>query len=105
MYFDFCEPTQHDERWLDKNNDIKVWKNVSWFGFYLGVRESSPFTRNDLVTYLNERSIGTRLVFGGNLTKQPLFQTLPEGSYRISANLEYTDKIMNQAYFSVCILD
>ena len=61
--------------------------------------ENRLLYKSDLVTYLNERSIGTRFVFGGNLTKQPLFQTLPEGSYRISANLEYTDKIMNQGLF------
>src|SRR5271165_7476293 len=42
----------------------------SWFGFPFGVREDAPFTRDDLVRRLEERKIGTRLLFGGNLVRQ-----------------------------------
>ena len=39
----------------------------SWFGFLISVKENAPFSRNDLVQYLEEKRIGTRLLFGGNL--------------------------------------
>jgi CDP-6-deoxy-D-xylo-4-hexulose-3-dehydrase len=45
----------------------------SWFGFAITVREAAPFARHDLVTHLEDRRIGTRLMFGGNLLQQPAY--------------------------------
>ena len=45
----------------------------SWFGFPISVKETDKFTRDDLVKYLNANGIGTRLLFGGNLVRQPYF--------------------------------
>ncbi|TVQ43443.1 MAG: lipopolysaccharide biosynthesis protein RfbH [Gloeocapsa sp. DLM2.Bin57] len=63
----------------------------SWFGFPIMVKEDAPFTRNDLVKYLEDKRIGTRLLFGGNLVRQPIYQGL---NYRVIGDLANTDKVM-----------
>jgi len=68
----------------------------SWFGFLLSVRENAPFTRNALVQYLEEKRIGTRLLFGGNLVRQPLYQGL---NYRVVGELGNTDRVMQSAFW------
>jgi CDP-6-deoxy-D-xylo-4-hexulose-3-dehydrase len=68
----------------------------SWFGFALTVKSESPVTRNDLVQKLNELQIGTRLLFGGNLLKQPAFQGTPR---RVVGSLGNTDIIMNDTFW------
>jgi CDP-6-deoxy-D-xylo-4-hexulose-3-dehydrase len=65
----------------------------SWFGFPLTVKESSGVNRIDLITYLDEHKIGTRLLFAGNLTRQPYFENV---EYRVSGELTNTDISMNQ---------
>jgi CDP-4-dehydro-6-deoxyglucose reductase, E1 len=68
----------------------------SWFGFALTVRKNSPLTRNEIVQSLNEMKIGTRLLFGGNLLRQPAFAGTPR---RVIGNLENTDIVMNDTFW------
>jgi CDP-6-deoxy-D-xylo-4-hexulose-3-dehydrase len=63
----------------------------SWFGFPFGVREDAPFTRDDLVRRLEEHKIGTRLLFGGNLARQPAYQGT---DFRVIGDLKNTDFVM-----------
>ncbi len=65
----------------------------SWFGFPITVRENCPVTRDELVKVLNKNQIGTRLLFAGNLTRQPYFENR---CYRIVGDLTNTDKVMRQ---------
>ncbi len=65
----------------------------SWFGFPIMVRPDAPFTRNELVRYLEERKIATRLLFGGNLTRQPAYR---EVKHRVAGELTNTDEVMNR---------
>ena len=68
----------------------------SWFGFAITVRNESPVSRNQIVEKLNERNIGTRLLFGGNLLRQPAFIDTPR---RVLGSLEKTDIVMNQTFW------
>lgn len=68
----------------------------SWFGFPIGVRENAPFRRDELVRSLDEKRIGTRLLFGGNLLRQPAYQEI---EYRKIGNLPNTDFVMNQVFW------
>lgn len=68
----------------------------SWFGFPITLRDGQPLRRRDLLRHLDEKKIGTRLLFGGNLTKQPYLQ---EKTYRVASELNNTDKIMNDTFW------
>jgi CDP-6-deoxy-D-xylo-4-hexulose-3-dehydrase len=70
--------------------------NPSWFGFALTVKQSSPKTRNQIVQELNEKKIGTRLLFGGNLLRQPAFMGTPR---RVISDLVNTDRVMNDTFW------
>ncbi len=74
----------------------------AWFGYVLTIRDSCKFTRNELVKYLEEKKIGSRNLFGGNLTKQPAYNGL---NWRISdtvSGLPHTDIIMERTFWIGC---
>lgn len=68
----------------------------SWFGFPLVLKESSGVKRVDLLNYLDQNKIGTRLLFAGNLTRQPY---MIGRNYRVSGELTNTDVVMNQTFW------
>jgi CDP-6-deoxy-D-xylo-4-hexulose-3-dehydrase len=69
----------------EKNSD------PSWFGFAISLRQNNQYNRNNLVKYLNESKIGTRLLFSGNLIKQPYMKDLV---FRVNSDLKNTEFIM-----------
>jgi len=81
-FFILPKPTEHSD--------------PSWFGFAITVKDNSPISRNDLVKKLNEKSIGTRLLFGGNLLRQPAFIGTPR---RVVGNLKNSDIVMSQTFW------
>jgi CDP-6-deoxy-D-xylo-4-hexulose-3-dehydrase len=68
----------------------------SWFGFPLSVREMAPFSRQALIHHLEERKIATRLLFGGNIIRQPAYVNVP---HRIVGDLRNTDFVMKQTFW------
>ena len=67
----------------------------SWFGFAITLK-NKKINRYDLLKYLESKKIGSRLLFGGNITKQPYFKNF---KYRIASNLKVTDNIMNNTFW------
>jgi CDP-6-deoxy-D-xylo-4-hexulose-3-dehydrase len=74
----------------EKNSD------PSWFGFAISLRQNNKYNRNDLVKYLNENKIGTRLLFSGNLVKQPYMKN---ALYRVSGSQKNTDYVMENTFW------
>lgn len=68
----------------------------SWFGFPIVVKNDATFTRADIVKYLEDHKIATRMLFGGNLLKQPAYQDI---SYRLAGSLDNTDVVMNDLFW------
>ena len=68
----------------------------SWFGFPITLKEESGTARVDLLRFLDQHKIGTRLLFAGNLTKQPYFKGV---EYRVVGDLTNTDITMNQTFW------
>lgn len=76
------EPTPHSE--------------PSWFGFPLVLKETAGVKRADLISFLDQSKIGTRLLFAGNLTKQPYMEGR---NYRVSGELTNTEIVMRQTFW------
>ncbi len=68
----------------------------SWFGFPITLKADCPVTRLDLLTYLDQNKVGTRLLFAGNLVRQPY---MAGANYRISGELINTDVVMNNTFW------
>lgn len=103
-YMDFMLPT-HAKAW--NGNDFE-WDmsgcitDASWFGFMINVKKDSPFNRTQLAQYLTENRIGNRMLFGGNLLRQPAMVQLKADypdSMRSIGDLSGADQLMNNALF------
>ena len=72
-----------------------------WFGFAMTVRDEAGFSRNDMITRLEEQGIQTRMLFGGNLIKHPCFDEMRRNKegYRTVSDLKNTDDIMNKNFW------
>ncbi|MGE5111250.1 MAG: lipopolysaccharide biosynthesis protein RfbH, partial [Acidobacteriaceae bacterium] len=68
----------------------------SWFGFPLMVRSGAPFARTEVVTFLEQKKIASRMLFGGNLVRQPAYQNI---HHRVVGTLANADKAMHQAFW------
>jgi CDP-6-deoxy-D-xylo-4-hexulose-3-dehydrase len=68
----------------------------SWFGFPITLKENTPFSRLELTTYLDQNKIGTRLLFAGNLVRQPYMKDV---QYRINGTLKNTDNVMSNTFW------
>jgi CDP-6-deoxy-D-xylo-4-hexulose-3-dehydrase len=73
-----------------------VHSDPSWFGFPITLKKNCPVTRLELLTYLDQNKVGTRLLFSGNLTRQPYMAGV---NYRISGELINTDNVMNNTFW------
>jgi CDP-6-deoxy-D-xylo-4-hexulose-3-dehydrase len=83
-------------------DDTGCRTDCSWFGFKITVNESAPFTRTELAQELDRNKIGNRMLFGGNLVRQPAFVQLRHDNpdaMRVSGELPVADRIMNQTLF------
>jgi CDP-6-deoxy-D-xylo-4-hexulose-3-dehydrase len=68
----------------------------SWFGFPITLKDNAPVSRLELLRYLDENNIGTRLLFAGNLTRQPYMQ---KQQFRVVGDLSNTDIVMNNTFW------
>jgi len=102
----FINKRKENFNFLYKNlkdlNDLLILPEVeknsepSWFGFPLSLRENNKYNRNDLINYLNNSKIGTRLLFSGNLIKQPYMKDV---NFRVHEHLKNTDFVMNNTFW------
>lgn len=81
-YIDLTSPTENS--------------NPSWFGFPITLKDDVGFSRVELLRFLDDNKIGSRLLFAGNLTRQPYFDGL---KYRVEGSLKNTEKTMNDTFW------
>ena len=75
---------------------IEPKADPSWFGFLITVRKDAGFTRDEIVKYLENNRIATRMLFAGNIIRHPSFKDI---KYRIYGNLNNTDFITNNTFW------
>lgn len=112
-YIDFALPT-HATSWIPPGDPAAppvsnfTWDETgcrtscSWFGFKITIKEDAPFTRTELAAHLDRCKIGNRMLFGGNLVRQPAFVQLRRDNpdaLRVAGELTGADRIMNQTMF------
>ena len=68
----------------------------SWFGYLLTVKDSAPFERSDVVRFLEDHLVGTRLLFSGNILRQPGYRNI---DHRVAGDLVVTDKVMRDCFW------
>ena len=76
--------------------EATLHSNPSWFGFPITLKEDAPVARLELLQYLDQKKVGTRLLFAGNLIRQPY---MLGRNFRVSGSLENTDRVMNQTFW------
>ena len=76
--------------------EATVGSTPSWFGFAVTVRVESPATRADLIGFLESRRIGTRLLFGGNLLRQPAYRSI---DHRVVGSLSNADIVTERTFW------
>jgi len=104
-YLDFMLPT-HAMAWSDSGFHWQAGKPIvdpSWFGFMMIVKPNAPITRTALAQTLDAARIGNRMLFGGNLVRQPAFVQLQKETsgqaFRVIGDLSGADRIMNDSLF------
>lgn len=104
-FIQFALPT-HATAWNPDGSfdwdDTGCRTECSWFGFKMSIRPSAPFTRTDFARFLDDRKIGNRMLFGGNLLKQPALVQLKKDNpdaIRVVGDLSGADQIMNETVF------
>ncbi|MBA7539031.1 dTDP-4-dehydro-2,6-dideoxy-D-glucose 3-dehydratase [subsurface metagenome] len=76
--------------------EVESKAGPSWFGFLLTVRKNAGFRRDEIVKYLGDNKITTRMLFAGNIISHPSFENV---KYRVFGNLKNTDFIMNNTFW------
>jgi CDP-4-dehydro-6-deoxyglucose reductase, E1 len=103
-FFEFMLPT-HAKSWSHagfSRDESGHRTDCSWFGFMMLVKPSAPFTRTEFARALDAKKIGNRMLFGGNLVRQPAFVQLRQdnpAAFRVVGDLVGADRIMNEAIF------
>jgi len=104
-FLEFALPT-HAKDWnisLGFSWDESDCKSeCSWFGFKISIKQNAPFTRTDLAKELDKHKIGNRMLFGGNLIRQPAFIEIKKDnpdSFRVVSDTKNSDEIMNSTLF------
>jgi CDP-6-deoxy-D-xylo-4-hexulose-3-dehydrase len=90
----FRELKKYEQYLILPQNNLN--SDPSWFGFPLLVKPGAPFTRDEIVHYIEDKKIATRMLFGGNLIKQPAYSDM---NYRQIGSLENTDLVMDNLFW------
>ena len=105
VFFEFSLPT-HATGWTSENgfawDDSGCRSDCSWFGFMLLVKPEAPFSKSEFAAHLDKQRVGNRMLFGGNLLRQPAFVRLKQDrpdAIRTLGEAPGADRIMNEAIF------